>query len=211
MLPHSMPVPVRLAWPQMAYAPGLSMPVPLHMLAAQFPQAYSAAAGENVTVTPSLLVKWQLSSMVAVVCLPATGWAACPAGLLSGVSSGATVPCLLAGMCLATHVSSASCRAGLAGMCTRWRCPGASCLGRPYERTWGFANPGTPFSAGSGPDMAALWASLPLPQSLSGNVMPAMHMLPPQAAAATNSYARASPFACPVLVKAQQLPSGQRQ
>lgn len=47
MLPHSMPVPVRLAWPQMAYGPGLSMPVPLHMLAAQFPQAYSAAAGER--------------------------------------------------------------------------------------------------------------------------------------------------------------------
>ena len=47
MLPHSMPVPVRLAWPQMAYAAGLSVPVPLHLLAAQFPQAYSAAAGEH--------------------------------------------------------------------------------------------------------------------------------------------------------------------
>ena len=39
------PMPVHLAWPQMGYAPGLSMPVPLHMLAAHFPQAYSTAAG----------------------------------------------------------------------------------------------------------------------------------------------------------------------
>jgi len=45
MMPHSMALPVHLAWPQMAYAPGMTMPVPLHMLAAQFPQAYSAAAG----------------------------------------------------------------------------------------------------------------------------------------------------------------------
>ena len=59
--------------------------------------------------------------------------------------------------------------------------------------------------------MAALWASLPLPQSLSGNVAPAMHMLPPQAAPANNSYARPSAFACPVLVKTQQLPTGLRQ
>ena len=42
-----MPVPVRLAWPQMAYAPGLSVPVPLHMLAAHFPQAFSSAAGQQ--------------------------------------------------------------------------------------------------------------------------------------------------------------------
>ena len=39
------PMPVHLAWPQMGYAPGLSVPVPLHMLAAHFPQAYSTAAG----------------------------------------------------------------------------------------------------------------------------------------------------------------------
>ena len=39
------PMPVHLAWPQLGYAPGLSMPVPLHMLAAHFPQAYSTAAG----------------------------------------------------------------------------------------------------------------------------------------------------------------------
>ena len=64
---------------------------------------------------------------------------------------------------------------------------------------------------GSGPDMAALWASLPLPQSLSGNVMPVVQMLPPQATAAAHDYARPSPFACPVLVKTQQVPSAQRQ
>ena len=59
--------------------------------------------------------------------------------------------------------------------------------------------------------MAALWASLPLPQSLSGNMHPSLPLLPPQAAAGANNRARSSPFACPMLVKNQQMPSGQRQ
>ena len=37
MAPVPVPMPVHLAWPQMGYAPGLSVPVPLHMLAAHFP------------------------------------------------------------------------------------------------------------------------------------------------------------------------------
>lgn len=65
MLPHSMPLPVRLAWPQMAYAPGLSMPVPLHMLAAQFPQAYSAAAGERPQMCTFICCSSWLLSMVS--------------------------------------------------------------------------------------------------------------------------------------------------
>lgn len=55
---HSMvpvPVPMHVAWPQMTYAPGLTMPVPLHMMAAQFPQAYSAAAGVDLLSMLSML------------------------------------------------------------------------------------------------------------------------------------------------------------
>ncbi len=62
--------------------------------------------------------------------------------------------------------------------------------------------------AGSGPDMAALWASLPLPQSLGGSVHPS---LPPQAASDVSNCTRPSPFATRMLAKAQQVPSEQRQ
>ena len=59
--------------------------------------------------------------------------------------------------------------------------------------------------------MAALWASLPLPQSLSGNMHPSLPLLPPQAAGGANNSTRSLPFACPMLVKTQRMPSGQRQ
>ena len=86
MLPHSMPVPVRLAWPHMAYGPGLSMPVPLHMLAAQFPQAYSAAAGERAHTSglPAGEIHLQpyciVSTQYRCMCLHAIIQVACAVG-----------------------------------------------------------------------------------------------------------------------------------
>ena len=58
--------------------------------------------------------------------------------------------------------------------------------------------------------MAALWASLPLPQSQGANMHPSLPLLPPQAAARANNSTRSSAFACPMLIKTQQMPSGQR-
>lgn len=59
--------------------------------------------------------------------------------------------------------------------------------------------------------MAALWASLPLPQSLSGGMHTQMHRLLPQTSAATNNCNRSSPFACPMPVQTYQMGQGSRQ